>query len=85
MHGFLLTRHHGDQSEGLQFDYWLATEQGPVCVQQSRQQRVCFIDSQQQELALQVLQQSAYAKQQWQLNNLELKCFSGIVFVSKLF
>ncbi|MCP4790247.1 MAG: DNA polymerase II [Gammaproteobacteria bacterium] len=77
MHGFLLTRHHQDSLEGLQLDYWLATDQGAVCVQQNSQQRVCFIDSQQQQLALSALQKTAYADQQWQLKPVALKCFSG--------
>jgi DNA polymerase-2 len=77
MHGFLLTRHHSDQSNGLQLDYWLATEQGPVCVQQSQQQRVCFFDSQQHDLVEQILAQSPPTKQHCQLKHIELTCFSG--------
>ena len=77
MLGFVLTRHYHDLPEGLQLEYWLATEQGAVCVQQNQQQQVCFIDSQQQQLALAALQQAPYAEQQWQLKNVQLRCFSG--------
>ncbi|MDP6968975.1 MAG: DNA polymerase II [Gammaproteobacteria bacterium] len=77
MHGFVLTRHYHDLPEGLQLEYWLATEQGAVCVQQNQQQQVCFIDSQQQQLVLAALQQAPYAEQQWQLKNVQLRCFSG--------
>ncbi len=77
MQGFLLSRHVQDLPEGLQLDYWLATDSGPVCVQQSKQQRICFIAEQQADTARSILQQAPYADTVWQLREVNLSCFCG--------
>ena len=82
MHGFLLTRHNRDSNDGLALDYWLATDQGAVCLQVEQAQRVCFIDVQQQPLAESVLQKLPYASKHWQLKPVSLKCFSGSAAVA---
>jgi len=77
MHGFLLTRHNRDSNDGLVLDYWLATDDGAVCLQVQQAQRVCFIAVKQQQLVTSILQKLPYAPQHWQLKPVSLKCFSG--------
>ena len=77
MHGFLLTRHNRDISDGLALDYWLATDAGAVCLQVEQAQRVCFIDSQQQQLVQSILQKLPYDPKHWQFKSVSLKSFSG--------
>ncbi|PVZ20258.1 MULTISPECIES: DNA polymerase II [unclassified Pseudomonas] len=41
--GFILTRHWHDTPQGCVLEYWLATDQGPLCVRTAAQQQVAFV------------------------------------------
>lgn len=77
MQGFLLTRQVRDLPEGMVLDYWLATDSGPVCLQQTEEKRICFLDAAQAEDAQSILHQAPYAEHVWQLTEVNLSCFSG--------
>ena len=44
--GFLLTRQWRDTAHGIERVFWAATEHGPLRLQLSGQEAVCFIDRQ---------------------------------------
>lgn len=77
MQGFLLSRQVRDLPQGMALDYWLATDDGPVCLQQTREKRICFMAESQVAAARVILQQSPYAADVWQLSEVNLRCFSG--------
>ena len=77
MQGFLLSRQVRDLPEGMALDYWLATDSGPVCLQQTQEKRICFMAESQIEAARVILHQAPYATDVWQLSEVNLRCFSG--------
>ena len=77
MQGFLLSRQVRDLPQGMELDYWLATDTGPVCLQQTQQKRICFMAASQVEAARVILQQAPYGADVWQLSEVNLRCFSG--------
>lgn len=77
MQGFLLSRQVRDLPQGMELDYWLATDDGPVCLQQTQQKRICFMAASQVDTALGILQQAPYAADVWQLSEVNLRCFTG--------
>lgn len=77
MQGFVLSRQVRDLPEGMSLDYWLATNSGPVCLQQTQEKRICFMAESQVEAARVILQQAPYATDVWQLSEVNLCCFSG--------
>ena len=77
MQGFLLSRQVRDLPQGMELDYWLATDTGPVCLQQTQEKRICFMAASQVEAARVILQQAPYAAEVWQLSEVNLRCFSG--------
>ena len=77
MQGFLLSRQVRDLPEGMELDYWLATDSGPVCLQQTQEKRICFVAESQVEAARVILHQAPYATDVWQLSEVNLRCFSG--------
>ncbi|MBT4998227.1 MAG: hypothetical protein HOM92_06415, partial [Oceanospirillaceae bacterium] len=48
MKGFVLSRQSQDTEQGLILSYWLVTDHGPVCLQQTQQEAVCFFPLSQQ-------------------------------------
>lgn len=75
--GFLLTRNLKDTPQGMTIVFWLSTPSGPLCLEQTKQQRICFIGAQQKSLTLSILQQAPYGKHHWQLKPLALKSFAN--------
>jgi DNA polymerase-2 len=51
MRGFLLTRHWRDLDDGVELEFWLATEHGPRRVRVPGQSAVAFIPAEQREAA----------------------------------
>ena len=77
MQGFLLSRQVRDLPQGMELDYWLATDNGPVCLQQTQEKRICFMAASQVEAAREILQQAPYGAEVWQLSEVNLRCFTG--------
>nr|WP_113865463.1 DNA polymerase II [Brenneria salicis]NMN90509.1 DNA polymerase-2 [Brenneria salicis ATCC 15712 = DSM 30166]RBP64836.1 DNA damage-inducible DNA polymerase II [Brenneria salicis ATCC 15712 = DSM 30166]RLM31559.1 DNA polymerase II [Brenneria salicis ATCC 15712 = DSM 30166] len=69
--GFLLTRHWHDTPAGIQVEFWLASDDGPVLARLPVQQAVAFIPASQASLARVVLSQEKH----WQLRPLALQDF----------
>ncbi|MCV9878369.1 DNA polymerase II [Brenneria izbisi] len=69
--GFLLTRHWHDTPAGIQVEFWLASDDGPVLARLPVQQAVAFIPASQESLARGVLSQEKH----WQLRPLALQDF----------
>lgn len=49
MQGFILSQHWRDTQEGMALQYWLSTDQGPVCLNFPAQKTVCFCPQNQVE------------------------------------
>ena len=56
MKGSVLSRHSQDTDKGINLNYWLATENGPVCLRQTQQEAVCFLPLSQQGQAQKLMQ-----------------------------
>ncbi|MBJ7222827.1 MULTISPECIES: DNA polymerase II [unclassified Brenneria] len=69
--GFLLTRHWHDTPAGMQVEFWLATDDGPLQARLPAQQAVAFIPEAQQAQASVLLSQ----ENQWRLRPLALQNF----------
>ncbi|WP_409311234.1 DNA polymerase II [Pectobacterium sp. B1J-3] len=69
--GFLLTRHWRDTPAGIQVEFWLATDDGPMLARLPPQQAVAFIPMSQEALARSLLSQDKH----WQLRPLALQDF----------
>jgi len=72
--GFLLTRQVQDKGNAIQITLWLKTEKGPVKLLIDNELAVFFIDEQQHEFVLQLLQQNNINLAKFQL--LTLKTFN---------
>ena len=75
MKGFVLTRHSQDTDQGITLTYWLTTDDGPVCLQQTQQQSVCFLPLSQQHLAQKLMHDMGLPTANWRLQSLDLKTF----------
>ncbi|MAR90004.1 MAG: DNA polymerase II [Pseudomonadales bacterium] len=71
--GFLLTRHWREQENGLVLEFWLATDDGPLRVEITGQEGVCFYPRQAQARLQQLLADLAG----WRSRPLDLEAFSG--------
>ncbi|MGY8906351.1 MAG: DNA polymerase II [Pseudomonadales bacterium] len=75
MKGFVLSRHSQDTDKGINLNYWLATENGPVCLRQTQQEAVCFLPLSQQGQAQKLMQSMALPDTMWRFQSLGLKTF----------
>ena len=75
MKGFVLSRHSQDTDEGINLTYWLATDDGPVCLQQAQQESVCFLPLSQQNHAQTLMQSMGWDSSIWRFQSLGLKTF----------
>lgn len=75
MKGFVLSRHSQDTPQGINLTYWLVTDSGPVCLQQTQQEAVCFLPLSQQPKAQQLIQSMAINTAKWRFQSLDLKTF----------
>ena len=75
MKGFVLSRHSQDTDKGINLNYWLATENGPVCLRQTQQEAVCFLPLSQQGQAQKLMQSMALPDTIWRFQSLGLKTF----------
>lgn len=71
--GFILTRHWRDASDGVELQFWLATDRGAVQIIVENQQAVFFLPLAERQLAGRLLKLIP----QWQCKPTELKDFSG--------
>lgn len=69
--GFLLTRHWQDKPDGVELEFWLATESGARCIRVPRQQAVAFIPSEQAN----ALENLLHDERRWQLRPLSMQDF----------
>jgi DNA polymerase-2 len=69
--GFLLTRHWRDGDDGVEVEFWLATDAGPRLVRLPPQPAIAFVPQEQGEMASRVLQ----GQQGWELRPLALTDF----------
>jgi len=69
--GFLLTRHWRDGDDGVEVEFWLATDAGPRRVRLAPQPAIAFIPEEQSDAARTLLQ----AEQGWELRPLALRDF----------
>ena len=75
MKGFVLSRHSQDTDKGINLTYWLATDDGPVCLQQAQQESVCFLPLSQQNHAQTLMQSMGWDSSIWRFQSLGLKTF----------
>jgi len=75
MKGFVLSRHSQDTEQGLILSYWLVTDHGPVCLQQTQQEAVCFFPLSQQDDAKHIIQSMALPSASWRFQQVALKTF----------
>ena len=77
MEGFVLSRHSQDTEQGINLTYWLATDEGPVCLQQTQQEAVCFLPVSQQNQAQALIQSIGLDPSIWRFQSLHLKTFQS--------
>ncbi|MDC9719398.1 MAG: DNA polymerase II [Gammaproteobacteria bacterium] len=75
MQGFVLSRHSQDTDQGIELSYWLATDNGPVRLQQTRQESVCFLPECQQQKAQTLIEPMGLSASTWRFQTLGLKTF----------
>ena len=75
MQGFVLSRHNQDTEQGINLIYWLVTDDGPVCLRQTKQESVCFLPASAQPHAQKLLQSMGLSKSIWRLEAIALKTF----------
>ena len=75
MKGFVLSRHSQDTEQGINLTYWLATDNGPVCLQQTQQEVVCFFPISQQDDAKHIIQSMGLPSASWRFQKVALKAF----------
>jgi len=77
MKGFVLSRHSQDTEQGINLTYWLATDEGPVCLQQTQQEAVCFLPLSQQKQTQELIQSMGLDPTSWRFQSLHLKTFQS--------
>jgi len=77
MKGFVLSRHSHDTQQGINLTYWLATDDGPVCLHQTQQEAVCFLPAPQQNQAQTLIQSMGLDSSIWRFEALPLKTFQN--------
>ena len=77
MKGFVLSRHSHDTPKGIQLTYWLATDDGPVCLRQKQQEVVCFLPKSQQHQAQSLVEKMGLDPAIWRFQSLPLKTFQN--------
>ena len=77
MKGFVLSRNSQDTDQGINLTYWLATDEGPVCLQQTQQEAVCFMPVSQQKKAQELIQFMGLNASSWRFQSLHLKTFQS--------
>ncbi|MGY8861098.1 MAG: DNA polymerase II [Pseudomonadales bacterium] len=75
MKGFVLSRHSQDTDQGITLSYWLITDDGPVCLQQTQEESVCFLPLSQQHQAQKLIQVMGLPADIWRFQSLDLKTF----------
>ena len=75
MKGFVLSRHSQDTDQGITLTYWLITDDGPVCLQQTQAELVCFLPLSQQHQAQKLMQVMGLPTDIWRFQTLDLKTF----------
>lgn len=73
LEGFILTRQWFESSAGIELVFWLASESGPLRLQFSGQEAVCFFPTEQKTLVEEVLSPI----KAWRIASTELKNFDG--------
>ncbi len=77
MKGFVLSRHSHDTPKGIQLTYWLATDDGPVCLRQTKQEAVCFLPKSQEPQAHGLIEKMGLDPAIWRFQTLPLKTFQN--------
>ncbi len=75
MEGFVLSRHNQDTEHGINLTYWLVTDDGAVCLRQTKQESVCFLPASAQSHAQKLLQSMGLSQSIWRFESIALKTF----------
>ncbi|MCH7880377.1 MAG: DNA polymerase II [Proteobacteria bacterium] len=78
--GFLLTRQWQDTPQGIRFDFWLSTQQGPLQVSIHQQKAIFFIRQADAERAASLLDPGTVSIRPLELQTFKFDAVSGVYF-----